>query len=335
MNCDYALVVQLDNGEASPNINITTNNDGVNNDFHTQQIPVNVSNRNSLLFSRIPCHLKKIIHVCSEHKKPRKLIHVLQTTRNQEHGPNTVRNGRKGIIFSSKIEKLEYSCKLLRRERCFTLHGQLPNTIQQKHLHSFASAGRMHEGEMPLTLLLATVVEASGIDISGIEFVIQYDFPGNLEQYVHRCGRAGRSSTGATGEFAASDSVSRSKEFAVYSFFTRNLQSMAGDLVRLLETHGAWVDPNLRALVQSTVSAIAGKNSNGEDVTRHVSDSNTTTSKQVKKDMESTMDSDSSAISEDKFADLSANRIVLKRACYVSDASSSDDSSCQTEDRSK
>jgi superfamily II DNA/RNA helicase len=347
MKCDYALLVQLDNGETSPNINGTTNN-GVSKDFHiasSQPNPVNVSNRNSLLFSRIPCHLKQIVQVCSEHKKSRKLVHVLQTIRNQGDGPNTVRNGRKGIIFSSKIDKLEYSCKLLRRERmhCIPLHGQLPTTIRQKHLHSFASAGRMPGGEMPLTLLLATDVAARGIDIPGIDFVIQYDFPGNLEHYVHRCGRAGRSSTEATGEVAASDSVSRSKEFTVYSFFTRNLQSMAGDLVRLLETHGAWVDPNLRALVQSTASAIAGKNSNGKDITRHVSDSNTTkrrssrndSSKQVKKDTKSTMDSDSTALSEDEFASLSANRIVLKRACHVSDASSSDDSSCQTEGRSK
>jgi superfamily II DNA/RNA helicase len=263
MKCDYALLVQLDNGETSPNINVTTNN-GVSKDFHiasSQPNPVNVSNRNSLLFSRIPCHLKQVVHVCSEHKKSRKLVHVLQTIRNQGDGPNTVRNGRKGIIFFSKIDKLEYSCKLLRRERmhCIPLHGQLPTTIRQKHLHSFASAGRMPGGEMPLTLLLATDVAARGIDIPGIDFVIQYDFPGNLEHYVHRCGRAGRSSTEATGEVAASDSVSRSKEFTVYSFFTRNLQSMAGDLVRLLETHGAWVDPNLRALVQSTASAIAGK----------------------------------------------------------------------------
>jgi ATP-dependent RNA helicase RhlE len=41
-------------------------------------------------------------------------------------------------------------------------------------------------------ILVATDVASRGIDVSGIELVINYDLPEDAEQYVHRIGRTGR-----------------------------------------------------------------------------------------------------------------------------------------------
>lgn len=46
-------------------------------------------------------------------------------------------------------------------------------------------------------ILIATDIAARGIDVSGIELVVNYDMPANSEDYVHRIGRTGRA--GATG----------------------------------------------------------------------------------------------------------------------------------------
>ena len=43
-----------------------------------------------------------------------------------------------------------------------------------------------------MRILVATDVVARGLDIKDISFVINYDFPKNMDDYVHRIGRTGR-----------------------------------------------------------------------------------------------------------------------------------------------
>jgi ATP-dependent RNA helicase DDX5/DBP2 len=84
-------------------------------------------------------------------------------------------------------------------------------------------------------ILVATDVAARGLDVKELKHVINYDFPNNVEDYVHRVGRTGRG--GETG-------------FA-YTFFDAKVDKRsAGDLVQLLRDAGQVVDPNLQALVK-------------------------------------------------------------------------------------
>lgn len=54
-------------------------------------------------------------------------------------------------------------------------------------------------------ILIATDIAARGIDVSGIELVVNYDMPANSEDYVHRIGRTGRAGkTGHAISFATS-----------------------------------------------------------------------------------------------------------------------------------
>src|SRR3990167_3749209 len=55
-------------------------------------------------------------------------------------------------------------------------------------------------------ILVATDIAARGIDVQGIELVINYDLPDNTQDYVHRIGRTGRAGeTGKAISFAMPD----------------------------------------------------------------------------------------------------------------------------------
>ena len=41
-------------------------------------------------------------------------------------------------------------------------------------------------------MLVATDVASKGLDLPGVEHVINFDMPADIEQYVHRIGRTGR-----------------------------------------------------------------------------------------------------------------------------------------------
>jgi probable ATP-dependent RNA helicase DDX4 len=68
-------------------------------------------------------------------------------------------------------------------------------------------------------ILVATSVAARGLDISGVDHVINYDMPDNIEDYVHRIGRTGR--CGNTGR-------------ATSFFDAQTDQQLARPLVRVL-----------------------------------------------------------------------------------------------------
>lgn len=57
------------------------------------------------------------------------------------------------------------------------------------------------------------------IDVDDVKFVINYDFPGNIEDYVHRIGRTGRSNNKGTS----------------YTFFTQSNGAKVDELVNILQ----------------------------------------------------------------------------------------------------
>merc|ERR1712083_907988 len=86
------------------------------------------------------------------------------------------------------------------------------------------------EGKNPI--LIATDVAARGLDVKDIKYVINYDFPSQIEDYVHRVGRTGRA--GATG--------------SSYTFFTSDKVRMAKDLINVLREASQPVPEELERL---------------------------------------------------------------------------------------
>ena len=68
------------------------------------------------------------------------------------------------------------------------------------------------------------------LDVKDVKFVINYDMPNNIEDYVHRIGRTGRA--GAKG--------------TAYTFFTRDNSKLAKPLIQILDEAKQEVDPRLR-----------------------------------------------------------------------------------------
>ena len=104
---------------------------------------------------------------------------------------------------------------------------------------------------------------------------------------------------------------------------------MANDVVALLRSSNAWVDSNLIALVSGGIKQGDGeskrksrkrdKNKTGEAETV---DCNAVDAKKKKSDANDMLVMEDS---EDEFADLAPNRIVLKRASHVVDSDEEDD----------
>lgn len=79
-------------------------------------------------------------------------------------------------------------------------------------------------------------------DVKDVKYVINYDFPGSLEDYVHRIGRTGRA--GAKG--------------TAYTFFTASNGRFAKELIKILEEAGQSVSSELAAMGRRAPPASAG-----------------------------------------------------------------------------
>ncbi|CAI2305612.1 unnamed protein product [Caenorhabditis sp. 36 PRJEB53466] len=68
--------------------------------------------------------------------------------------------------------------------RSVSIHGDLKQIERERNLEMFRS------GQYPI--LVATAVAARGLDIPNVRHVVNYDLPGDSDEYVHRIGRTGR-----------------------------------------------------------------------------------------------------------------------------------------------
>jgi len=165
------------------------------------------------------------VQLCAAHKKPRKLLRYLAALREGEAAEGR-RSRARVLLFANSAASARACAELLRRHghRCGLLHGQKAQAEREGVLQAFRC------GQLPL--LVATDVAGRGLHLAGLERVVNWDFPPNLEAYVHRVGRAGRA--GAPG--------------AALSFITRAAARLAPQLVRLLAEAGQPVERNLALL---------------------------------------------------------------------------------------
>ncbi|XP_043251393.1 probable ATP-dependent RNA helicase DDX43 [Colletes gigas] len=119
----------------------------------------------------------------------------------------------KVIVFFGKKSKVDdiASELALQGVNCQSIHGGREQSDREQALEDLKT------GEVQI--LLATDVASRGIDIEDVTHVLNYDFPRDIEEYVHRVGRTGRA--GRTGESIA--------------FMTRKNWSLARELISLLE----------------------------------------------------------------------------------------------------
>ena len=89
------------------------------------------------------------------------------------------------IFAGTKIKVRQVSDRLLKAGfDVAAIHSDLDQAEREDRLSAFRNG--------KLKIVVATDVLSRGIDIKGIDLVINYDVPGDPEDYVHRIGRTGR-----------------------------------------------------------------------------------------------------------------------------------------------
>ena len=104
----------------------------------------------NLDLASIPSNIVQTLHVCSSHKKPKKLILTLQRlymkkkTDTKSRGERFSANNRLTIVFFSQIKTVKYVSKLLVKEslRCVELYGSLQQSDREKRLLEFKAGKR-------------------------------------------------------------------------------------------------------------------------------------------------------------------------------------------------
>jgi len=156
----------------------------------------------------------QIVHVCAQHKKPQKLQKHLASIKAES---TNLRNPPRVLIFTNRIKTARFVFNEIKKSsfRVTILHGERSQEEREAALADFRSGKAQ--------VLVATDVAARGLHIAGLPYVVNYDFPSNLETYVHRVGRTGR---------LAADGHA-------YSFLTREAAALAGPVLKLLQQHNS------------------------------------------------------------------------------------------------
>lgn len=169
--------------------------------------------------------IKQHIEVVDEHDKEEKLAALLQKLWDESTEPEHTRQMNRTIIFSNKKRICEDLSWKLSRDQwpCVALHGDKSQFERDRALSDFK------RGTSPI--LVCTDVAARGLDVKDVQVVINYDFPVQCEDYVHRIGRTCRG--------AALDG-------RAFTFFTRDNRGAARELISLLEEAEQEVPQSLR-----------------------------------------------------------------------------------------
>jgi ATP-dependent RNA helicase RhlE len=98
----------------------------------------------------------------------------------------------KMLVFVRTKVRAERVLKALERVKLVsqTIHGGKDQEDRFKVMNDFKDGLN--------NILIATDVSSRGIDIPNVDFVINYDLPEKVENYVHRVGRTGRASNKGT-----------------------------------------------------------------------------------------------------------------------------------------
>lgn len=160
----------------------------------------------------------------------------------------------KMLVFVRTQVRAERVAKAMERAglQSLTIHGGKEQQDRLKVLDRFKN------GEV--NLLIATDVSARGIDIPGVEYVVNYDMPEPPENYVHRVGRTGR---GTRKGVALSFCSSEEKEVleTIEEYLGREIRVLNIDKAEYAETLDLTedVDANWKALMQEAEQKPKGK----------------------------------------------------------------------------
>merc|ERR1712242_602427 len=95
---------------------------------------------------------------------------------------------KKVLVFTERKATVDRLERMLRnrRVRAMGIHGDKSQRARSETLQRFKDGS--------CKMMIATDVAARGLDVNDIDWVVNYDFPLDIENYIHRIGRTGRAS---------------------------------------------------------------------------------------------------------------------------------------------
>ena len=132
--------------------------------------------------------VSQCVYYVSKGEKPSLLIHLLEELEGSVLVFGRTKHGCDKVVQIPEKKGVSAAA----------IHGNKSQNTRQKALKGFK------EGNV--RVLVATDIAARGIDISGLEHVVNYELPNISETYVHRIGRTGRAeASGSSISFCAAD----------------------------------------------------------------------------------------------------------------------------------
>ena len=123
------------------------------------------------------------------------------------------------IVFVNARKSADILARDLRNSgvRCTEYHGGHSQDARELALKSFKD-GAMH-------VLIATDVAGRGLDVKGVELVVNYDMSNDIEKYTHRIGRTGRA-----GKLGTAVTFLTMEDSAVFSDLEKYLKSTGSNV---------------------------------------------------------------------------------------------------------
>ncbi len=149
-----------------------------------QNILINPENI-SLAISKPASGIKQSAYLTHDEQKIKLIKSILQKKKKEKSLSHV-------LIFASSIKSVKEIKKMLNRSgfKASDMHSGLDQDQREETIRDFKNK--------KINILVATDILSRGIDIKGIELVINYEVPHDAEDYVHRIGRTARADN--TGE---------------------------------------------------------------------------------------------------------------------------------------
>merc|ERR1719471_1156560 len=174
--------------------------------------------------------ITQVVRCVSKFDKENLLNESLRTYVQQYNG--------KVLVFTATKRMCDQLARGLNRAGWFasSIHGDKRQEERDRVLSDFK------EGRC--SIMIATDVASRGIHVDDITCVVNYDFPGNIEDYVHRIGRTGRAG----------------KSGIAISFFDPSVDGRkAGKLISILENANQEIPPELRKIAMQNQNQGGGR----------------------------------------------------------------------------
>ncbi|GBE61469.1 DEAD box polypeptide 17 [Babesia ovata] len=163
------------------------------------------------------CHnVSQEVYVIGEQEKRAQLKKILAK----------IPDGTKVLIFADTKKTADSLTRELRLDGwpALSIHGDKKQEERNWVLNEFKN------GKHPI--MVATDVASRGLDVRDVKIVVNFDFPNQIEDYVHRIGRTGRGGN----------------KGASYTFLTPDKGRIARELVKLMREANQTISPELSKL---------------------------------------------------------------------------------------